>query len=63
MEKLVCEKCGSDNVQSGQLSLDKGFYFWPDDKIRVQPKQGLACEICKDCGNIQNLRVTNPKNL
>ncbi len=60
---MKCENCGSENVVSGQINTSIGFLFIPEDKIKRQPKQGLACDICRDCGHIQNLHVTNPKNL
>ena len=63
MDKLICEKCGSVNVESGLINTSIGFVFTPSTKIKLQPKQALACDICKDCGHIQNLHVTNPQNL
>lgn len=63
MDNLICEKCGSNNVVSGQIDTSLGFIFTPDNKIKHQPKQGLACDICKSCGHIQNLHVTNPQKL
>lgn len=63
MDQFICEKCGSNNIVSGQINTSLGFIFTPNNKIKCQPKQGLACDVCKDCGHIQNLRVTNPQNL
>lgn len=63
MEKVICEKCGSENIESGQLRMDLGFLFTPENKIKHKPRQALACDICKNCGHIQNLHVTNPQNL
>lgn len=55
-----CENCGSDNLVSGQVNTSLGFLFIPDAEIKKQPKQGLACDICRDCGHIQNWHITNP---
>ena len=60
MDNLICEKCGSKNVESGQINTSLGYIFTPNYKMKHQPKQALACELCKDCGHIQNFTYNKP---
>jgi SAM-dependent methyltransferase len=64
MFRNKCLICGSSNIKE---VIDLGMHpfadtFVPDEKLSTsEPVYPLKCSLCKDCGNVQAMCVTDPK--
>ncbi len=59
-----CNKCGGELIV-GEMAGMHGFFFYPMGEInKFKPKRSpIVCECCKECGNIQNIRVTKVEKI
>ncbi len=56
---MKCEKCNGEIIEGKLLSL-QGIFFYPnDEEKKFNPKRNMiVCDCCKECGCLQNFRVT-----
>ncbi len=59
-----CVNCGGELI-AGMVAGAHGLCFYPDGELKkLKPKRSkIACDCCKECGAIQNMRATEIDNI
>ena len=62
-----CSKCGGELIEGALLdglSFHSVIYTPMEDLTKIKRvKTGVICDVCIQCGNIENLRVEDPSKL
>ena len=59
-----CEKCGAQLIEGSIISMQGVFFYPQGEESKFKPKRSaILCSCCIKCGNLQNIRASEPEKL